>query len=99
MLSKPWVIFCFALLLSLLCSVRAALVNSTIDDFYGDERGAPTDLTFYPPLSEDGWNDELCDECFLRPDPERAHRGTWKEATYFPDSGPVSLQIGFEGVS
>lgn len=76
---------------------RAALINVTIDDQYGDEMTGV--VPWYLPLSN--WTQgATCVGCFAKPDPNLALSGTWHDTTWHPnvDQGaPFSINIIFNG--
>lgn len=70
------------------------LVVKAIDNsqFSGEEAS----VEYYPGIE---WNDQNCPECYINPDPSKAHDGTWRESTYRRVNGwPVGLKIHFEGM-
>ena len=86
----------YIVLLLLVRSVIAALVNVTIDDQYGDP------LTGFLPsyLPTDEWKQGAnCSACSVRPDPAKAKMGTWHDATHLPNSSTKlsAINLRFNG--
>ena len=82
---------------TLLDVVNGVLVNATIDDHYGDSLTSA--LPEFLPRVAGIWEGEECGGCRVKPDRERAFRGTYNAATYRPEAGinPVSIQMRFTG--
>ncbi|TFK22986.1 hypothetical protein FA15DRAFT_495642 [Coprinopsis marcescibilis] len=73
-----------------------AIVNRTIDDTFGDNE--TRELPRYLP-NRNRWNDADCSGCSLRPDTDEAFRNTFMESTYSPSTGPVGIELRFEGIA
>ena len=72
----------------------AALVNQTIDDYFGD----PITGTFpiYSPANL--WQQgNGCTTCVVRPDVSIPFDGTWHDSTYFVGNGTRSVSVTFTG--
>ncbi|KAH6902734.1 hypothetical protein BKA70DRAFT_1304390 [Coprinopsis sp. MPI-PUGE-AT-0042] len=85
------------LLFSLLfCTTQGAIVNRTIDDWFGDSETGVRPV-FLP--TGNTWKDEQCTDCAINPDTGRAFQGTYTAATYGKDGDPISITMDFEGTA
>lgn len=86
----------FSALLYLCKHIDAVLINTTIDDTFGD----PTSGRFiaYHPVS--AWNDGAnCDRCNAHPDTDFLYMRTWKDSTYDPKLEVPSASVTFTGTA
>lgn len=74
--------------------VQGALVNRTIDDWFGDSQSSQRPV-FSP--TGDTWKDEQCVGCAINPDTSKAFQGTYTAATYGKGGNPISVTMDFEG--
>lgn len=74
----------------------AVIVNRTIDDVFGDSETQRRPV--FLPATPGVWKDQRCSDCAIRPDTNRAFRGTYTSATYAPEIGPVNVTMEFNGV-
>lgn len=83
----------FYLHILFLVTIRAALVNVTIDDTDGDS--VTHQLPVYQPASP--WGGPSCVGCDIVPNPSLAFDGTWHAATYHPQLLNVNITFSFTG--
>jgi hypothetical protein len=83
------------LLLLLVRSVTASLMNRTIDDQYGDS--VTKLLPSYSPFA--GWSQGAnCSTCGAQPNTGQAFSGTWHDSTHYPsDTEPRIVSLLFNG--
>lgn len=72
----------------------AALVNRTIDDYFGDPI-AGTFPTYSPASSWQQGNG--CAGCTVRPNSSMAFDGTWHDTTYYVGNASRSVSVTFTG--
>jgi hypothetical protein len=84
-------LLCFSLLF---CVVQGAIVNRTIDDWFGDSETG-TRPVFLP--TGNTWKDEQCTDCAINPDTGKAFQGTYTAATFGKGNDPISITMDFEG--
>ncbi|KAH9917971.1 uncharacterized protein B0H18DRAFT_685913 [Fomitopsis serialis] len=88
----------FSLLLAnTVVDVRATPTTRTIDDYYGDSSTGA--MPVYTNTSDAEWNyGPDCPPCSLRPDTDKAFKGSWHDTTLLPNAaGANVVSMSFTG--
>lgn len=84
-----------SIILLLVCTTQAVLVNISIDDTYGDHSTGQKPV--YQP--SDIWFGPSCDEtrCFVQPNASLAYDNTWTAAVYTSSTKNMNVTFSFTG--
>ncbi|TFK22987.1 hypothetical protein FA15DRAFT_495689 [Coprinopsis marcescibilis] len=77
-------------------AVFGTLINRTLDDTLEDPITGRTPQ-YFPAVGY--WNGVDCALCQLKPELNRVMYRTYREVTYIPERGPVSIRVEFQGVA